>query len=419
MRLAGLSIEGSKVRASFVAGRMGVVTPIGADELTLPPGTEERGAALREALAGWKDAHSRTGVAVGVDLAHFSSRVVELPVRSSGDIRSALPFEMEKHLPLEPEQYCIDFLVMGPTPTGSRSLVLALRKEKIGWLLESIAGAGLKVLAVRCNALEGVNELLLSKNLTDGILVHPQEDVYEVVGIKDSRAAALKVVHGPEEAAREVERLAGTFGRLLYVAGDVGAPALQHLHPRALEANFPYLAAASAIRKRPVSLDFVPPEYAAPKKDYYPYAFAALAALSVLIFFLTSALSYYKDRSALRQISSRIEEIKDASKEFAASKKELETLDGKISFLLEFSNRKNHKIRVLTELSRVLPKDAYLTSVSADEKGKVEIEGFARRAADIVGPLEDSPLFEAVEFTSPVTVRDGRERFSLRMQAEQ
>ncbi len=61
--------------------------------------------------------------------------------------------------------------------------------------------------------------------------------------------------------------------------------------------------------------------------------------------------------------------------------------------------------------------DAYLTSVSADEKGKVEIEGFAKRAAGIIGPLEKSPLFKDVEFVSPVTVREGMERFSLRMQA--
>ncbi len=77
------------------------------------------------------------------------------------------------------------------------------------------------------------------------------------------------------------------------------------------------------------------------------------------------------------------------------------------------------KIRILVELSGILPKNAWLTSLSADEQGKLEIEGFADKAADIIPPLENSPMFKDVEFSSPVTMREGLERFSLKMLIEQ
>jgi hypothetical protein len=45
---------------------------------------------------------------------------------------------------------------------------------------------------------------------------------------------------------------------------------------------------------------------------------------------------------------------------------------------------------------------------------RVEVEGFARSASDLVPLLERSPFFEDAQFTSPVTkVQNDQERFSL------
>lgn len=73
------------------------------------------------------------------------------------------------------------------------------------------------------------------------------------------------------------------------------------------------------------------------------------------------------------------------------------------------------KLRVLQELTRLLPKDTWLQQLQITQDS-VEIHGFSNRAADLVPPLENSPYFAQVEFTSPIT-RDNqnREIFRIRM----
>jgi Tfp pilus assembly protein PilN len=139
----------------------------------------------------------------------------------------------------------------------------------------------------------------------------------------------------------------------------------------------------------------------------------------VVIFFATSILAYIKDYRAMTWAQDRTAEIKTSTRELIAMNREVESNIKKLDFLYEFRNGKNRKIDIVSELSNVMPRDAWLTSLSADENGKIEIGGFARRAADIIGPIERSDLFENVEFSSPVTVSSGLERFSLKMRVEE
>ena len=68
---------------------------------------------------------------------------------------------------------------------------------------------------------------------------------------------------------------------------------------------------------------------------------------------------------------------------------------------------------VLQELTSIVPNNAYLTSFRIRD-GRVELEGFATAASDLVPILEKSKRLRNAQFTSPVTkVQDNQERFSL------
>jgi Tfp pilus assembly protein PilN len=69
---------------------------------------------------------------------------------------------------------------------------------------------------------------------------------------------------------------------------------------------------------------------------------------------------------------------------------------------------------VLRDLTELLPNDAWLTTVSLDGKG-IELTGAASAASTLIPLLENSPRFERVEFSSPVTRgRDNKEQFRIR-----
>jgi len=76
------------------------------------------------------------------------------------------------------------------------------------------------------------------------------------------------------------------------------------------------------------------------------------------------------------------------------------------------------KIKLLEELTTIIPEDSWLTEFryKANEK-KITLSGYALPASKLIPILEESGLFENVKFTSPITTEKGRdkERFRLEM----
>jgi general secretion pathway protein L len=60
------------------------------------------------------------------------------------------------------------------------------------------------------------------------------------------------------------------------------------------------------------------------------------------------------------------------------------------------------KLEILRELSDVIPPTVWIWNMKLRSKD-IEINGFANSASDLIAILDKSPLFEKVEFSSPVT----------------
>jgi len=75
-------------------------------------------------------------------------------------------------------------------------------------------------------------------------------------------------------------------------------------------------------------------------------------------------------------------------------------------------------ITFLRELTDRIPPDAYLTAFRY-RNGRIELDGFANRASELIQLLESSPMFRNVQFTSPTTAgQGGQERFSIVAEVE-
>lgn len=71
-------------------------------------------------------------------------------------------------------------------------------------------------------------------------------------------------------------------------------------------------------------------------------------------------------------------------------------------------------VRVWAELTHLLPDTGWLTDLSS-KGGDLTITGFSNSAAELIGPLDASPLFSAPEFAAPVVKVPGQdgERFTI------
>jgi general secretion pathway protein L len=70
-------------------------------------------------------------------------------------------------------------------------------------------------------------------------------------------------------------------------------------------------------------------------------------------------------------------------------------------------------VEIAEELSRIIPPDAYLTEIKLDEN-KLSLFGIAESASGLISLLEESSLFEGVEFLAAIRKdRDGKEVFRI------
>jgi hypothetical protein len=97
---------------------------------------------------------------------------------------------------------------------------------------------------------------------------------------------------------------------------------------------------------------------------------------------------------------------------------ELQRVRKEVGFFADFDQRKGEVLRVLDELSKTVPTNAYLSNLRY-RGGNLEIQGSAENASALIPILERSPLFENVGFNAPSNRgRDNRETFSLKADIE-
>jgi Tfp pilus assembly protein PilN len=126
-----------------------------------------------------------------------------------------------------------------------------------------------------------------------------------------------------------------------------------------------------------------------------------------------------KDELRLRQLQRENQKLEPTVQALQREEKQLQGVRGELRLLSAIDERKGEVLRVLDELSKVIPTSAYLSNFRY-RNGVVEIQGNAENASALIPLLERSPLFENVGFNAPSNRgRDNRETFSLKADLEE
>jgi Tfp pilus assembly protein PilN len=148
------------------------------------------------------------------------------------------------------------------------------------------------------------------------------------------------------------------------------------------------------------------------------YVNAALAVLVVLGLLVWGATYPVKDELRLRQLQSENQKLEPAVAALRHEEEALQKARREQSFFAELERRKGEVLRVLDELSKIVPVSAYLSNLRY-RVGSLELQGSAENASGLIPLLERSAVFENVGFNAPSNRgRDNRETFSLKAELE-
>lgn len=147
------------------------------------------------------------------------------------------------------------------------------------------------------------------------------------------------------------------------------------------------------------------------------------AALAVVAAVLVAAAVYIpleEKRTAAETLLARVAEAKSESDETIRLGQEVERLRKEGRFLTEEKRKSPSVLRMLDELTRIMPDHTWLFELKVSG-GEVSIAGYSSAASQLIGLVDDSPMFQTPRFRASVTQdpRSGLERFSLSFATEE
>jgi len=455
LQALGVSIEPDGVAIACVSKRFLSVALRHFKRHPLPPLSElaERKRALAQAVSAFIDEFGIEPGCLYLSLPRQEIMVnrLLLPAAAKENLSQVLEYEIERVIPLERSQVCFDFQAtdVGGGDAGRLSvLVLCVARDLLGAYLEALTEAGAMPKAVVASPVALGDCALFVRRASQAALavVSTVGSEMEVALVSQGRLVGSHLIDRDGGRAREYlsqllggelvgEAGAQAEGKVELIAdgpvpeswlgtspGDLvselceqleGArqwePAESHSFVRAVG------AALGAAREGQLNINLLPQEH---RKSFREGLLPSivLLAFSVLLLLAWGLSSVVRDGLTARQLRARVAElepqVRSVEKEEAQGKKTAELLTTLTA------DQDRHVVDLLREMTELVPTSAYLTTFRY-RNGRIEVDGFASSAADLIGTLENSPMFSGVTFTSPVTkAQDGRERFSLVAEVE-
>ncbi len=396
-----------------------------------------------------------TFVTVGLPRSLVTMRAINMPPVGEEELKGILDYEVERHTPFPPEEAHYDFQVLEKDAEKSTLLLATARREEIDRYVTLLKEAGLNPTSIGVSAFASFNTLMYNQRgggerttaLVDlrngeaeigvaraGVLRHCRYLTFGPAAPLDVLLPELSVLlaqpqadSGPTGRARiSLAGVGGGRSDLLHHLAERSGLEVEPLQPfqriRARGVD-PQIAqslgaavglALNGLVPLPLQIDLLPKEMAPPRRDpglALTFRLLALIAILGLAFGISEAI---RERRALADLTGRVETLKAEAAKVEQLKGEVGRLDGQIAALQKIDQGEVRKLDLLREIVQLLPKGVVLTLFSVEGR-EVRIGGaISGSASDLISILEQSPILENVQFTSPVASRAETQDFQIK-----
>jgi len=338
-----------------------------------------------------KENHIGTNdIVVGIPGELSILREIEYPLAVKENLRSTLGFEIDRYVPLSADDICFDYQVIEEDRGHNRlKVLLAIVKKTdcapyLAFCRQWPGGVfGLEVSAAahaNCHA-------FLSGSKTTPL----SERAREIIR-KNGNAPGDTEVFRPSSLNR------------------VGIPS-----PDVIPA---FGLALELLETVPLRFNLLPPALQKKPSRMGYYTLIGLSLLALLAGAAWGGGYLFQRHLRLKAVDDEIRRLAAEAATVRTMEDQISAIEAKLDTLKRISDRKPTGLEILKELTRVIPKTAWVTDFSLTEKG-ILINGFAQSASELVSLLEASPMFEDVAFLSAI-VKDRKlesERFSIGFKA--
>ncbi|MFQ5521302.1 MAG: PilN domain-containing protein [Candidatus Methylomirabilia bacterium] len=381
-------------------------------------------------------------VRVGISRTLTVVKTLDLPPVAGGTLAEMIGFEVERHIPFPPDDICFDFARLpGPKNGPLRVLVVAAERRVVDGTLRLLDQSSLRPLSLGVAAHDLIALLGRWSRSDRAAWVHRvgAEVTLLLLEGRDIRLSRSFPWAGEEALAEEIQKSVAFLrwqevGQL-WVSGDEsldleGSPALGALAEtmpppfsstasRLIDdlgdarSGLMLLALGVALSPRRPVLSLLPDALRPRQLTLGQLTTAATLTMTVLLGLSLIFTQEHQERGYLDELN---EAIRALGPELHAVERLRAELQGKRQLLATVQALEKSGLEplpLLRELTLAIPQDAWLTNLSLGGDG-ADLTGQAAAANQLIPRLENSARLEQVEFTSPVTKRQDKERFRIR-----
>jgi general secretion pathway protein L len=379
---------------------------------------------------------------------------ISLPVAAEADLKQVIDYEIERYLPFRRDDVFYDYVPTAKKGDKIGIMLFAAPKKSLAPLLAVLASLGIEVKGVETTVTAMANFLLFcARDTTDSVAaVGGHDGDLELVGVQNRERGWRQVPEllysywlpeskFAEGARRELLQQCVKSAAKLYSWGagrhalgsaggeqpnwnDLVVAGNQRLGGGLEIAHASVLPAVGAalrgLREAPLAGNVLRGELKdGPRAGPLTYVNAALVVLLVLGLCAWAVTYPVKDELRFRQLRAENEKLEPAVAALRREEEALQKARTEQRFFSTLDKQRGEVLRVLDELSKIVPSAAYLSNLRY-RNGTVEMQGSAENASALIPLLERSPVFENVGFNAPSNRgRDNRETFSLKAELEQ
>lgn len=246
-----------------------------------------------------------------------------------------------------------------------------------------------------------------------------EENIHEVVAFDMERQTPFSAdqVYFDVRVLRRLPERQRLLAELVLVPKALADPAISFLASWSVVPQYIELPATADRHARIVALG--PQLAGAPAARGVRRLGWALAGLAAVLAVAIVAVPLARQHRQLEALDAQLAEAKQEADAARKTQDQIDNLAALDRFLVERKEAKPTRLAVLDEISRLLPDDTWLfrLRLSGDE---VQTFGYSGGASNLIGPIEESPLFRNPQFLAPL-MRDQRveaERFHIAFQLE-
>lgn len=458
----GVLLPGDSVQLALLVRRLNKTTVL--DFLTLGDFRQKPPAEIRNQVITFlqKNKVSRYRCVLVVPRHNVIVRQLELPKEAEANLAKVVEYQVVNLVPSEDAAACYDFCV-SKAGTESKTLQVAVflvLRSLVEDQLTVCEKLGLTVDCILPSSLAIANYFLLQQahfKSNSALLGYVGERCLETVGIssdvfrfsretripdEESLSDLLKgdVEHFrgqarlPEDVTLEVflignphdqQQMPSEDGRfkMRRITGATGfglQVAKAELEGRKLEEYFlAMVGAVCGLRKKlPLSLNLLPPERRVKKPKWVWAPTYGLAGINLLLLLALTLRGPLQQQLFSKRLSREVSRLEPEVRKIQSVEKEISNLQRRTELLATFKKSNRLPLEVLNEVSKILPKNAWVLDFNM-KKDVIELSGPSDEAAALPQILDNSPYFRDAEFVAPI-VKDanGKEVYRIRMKME-